>query len=187
MDLKILHKERKKCKSKSGYITFTFKDLVNNFYVNGFRIDGILRPLEFDVLNKFGDDVFETKKLESDFKVGEINYLNFEINNQTEIIVNPIPYGREIELSLFYKENMVNYKLSGGHVSEGEVVRSIQPFYMVFADNPKNYNKVPTVRHATEEEAEAEALRISDKEKCEVYILKSVKKLSLIPKIEKIY
>jgi len=91
-------------------------------------------------------------------------------------------------MKVVYKESKkcTSKKRLSNKNDDDKTSNTIQPFFMVFADKPNNYNKIPTVRHTTEEEAEAEALRIADKEKCECYVVKSVKKVSLITNVETI-
>ena len=188
--MKLEYKKQVECKSQTGIVTVTFEDIEQDFLVSGLKINGSLRRFNLNFANYYDGNCFEIKFDENRFKVGEINEINQIINvpitKKTVITIDSVPFGEKLELLFYCKEQNISYELSGGHVPAHSVNRSIQPFFMVFADKPSNYNKVPTVRHATEEEAQVEALRIAEKEKCEVYIFKSLQKISLVPNIQKI-
>ena len=185
------YRQQVECNSQTGLVTVTFNDLYQDFLLSGFKINGSLRRFNIYFANKCDGSCFNIKFNDIDFKVGEINEsINIPITKQTVINIESVPYGEKIELLLYSKidNNNMNYKLSGGHVNAKEepVAELIKPFFMVFADKPSNYNKMPTIRHETEEEAEREAVRLANKEKCETFVFKSVKKISLVPNIQKI-
>ena len=164
--MKIVHKEQKKCEHKNGNVSFYFKDYrLTPFNVDGVKFSGIC------------DSYFTLRqgsKVSDPFELTLNRSANclLQVDGDTEIIIHGVPYGDTIELFL--------------HCQYEKITAKIQPFYMIFAENKNNYNKMPTVKFETEEEAETEALRIAQKEMCEVYVFKSVKKISLIPNVETI-
>lgn len=195
--MKIVYKtEVKKCTLKNGDVSFTFKDLEEPFIVNKiqFFISGYLDGMDFTVIQIYGNIKTESKYLLKAFS-GDYD-VDFVVEKNTKIIVHNVPFKEKIELYLYRKDKIdidIESKLSGRIINNNiklkellEIPNKIEPFFMVFADKPNQANKIPTVKHITEQEAEAEAIRIADKEKCEVYVFKAVKKVSLIPSVQTI-
>lgn len=63
------------------------------------------------------------------------------------------------------------------------LTNDLSSFFMVVADKPMS---MPIIKHLKEADALQEAIRISNKEKCECYVMKCTQKVKLIPHVTKI-
>jgi hypothetical protein len=63
------------------------------------------------------------------------------------------------------------------------LIDDVSAFFMVVADKPMS---IPLIKHLEEVDALQEAIRISNKEKCECYVMKCTQKVKLIPHVTKI-